>query len=183
MFVLPSYRRRASVLAFWWILNLAVMIVLSIITLAFFQPLLLLYSIPFVVLLLFTGLKWNSLPVFVYRAWAKIDSMIVSKICRMVLLVIIYSIFTVVSVAGSILRLSRPDIQNSMWSPASQGNEYSMIMKQKNDKKWIRPFLYWARTSGNLWIFLLLPFLLLLSVFQEQKTETITSDSNVYTLF
>jgi hypothetical protein len=184
MIILPYAPRRSLLFAFWWMFNLTLVFIMCIINLAFFPHIsLFIWFLPPILLLLFVGYQWKAVPYFFYNAWNKIDRIVVSKHCRMVLLFIIYAIFTLVSMAGSRLRLGRPNTSGSMWSPASDENEYSAIMKQNNGKEWVKPFIYWARKSNNLWIFWLLPFFLLISVFQDQKTEKGTADSNIYTLF
>lgn len=47
--------------------------------------------------------------------------------------------------------------------------------------KWTKAYFLWARSSGNLWAIVLLPFLSLLSLLAEDEDDTLPA--NVYTLF
>jgi hypothetical protein len=47
--------------------------------------------------------------------------------------------------------------------------------------KWTKAYFHWARSTGNLWAVVLLPFLSLLSLLAEDEDETLPA--YVYTLF
>ena len=48
--------------------------------------------------------------------------------------------------------------------------------------RWTRDYVEWARSGDNRWALLLLPFLLMLSLFSQDEEEA-TAPSNIYTLF
>jgi hypothetical protein len=69
----------------------------------------------------------------------------------------------------------RPEIGEENLSPFAQKPNGSVQMK------WMNSYFRWARSSGNLWAVVLLPFLLFLSLLAKDEDDTLPA--YVYTLF
>lgn len=98
-----------------------------------------------------------------------------------------YIILFAVSRAGTSINLARPRPEESLWrskktlSPDSYPYEFAASVKNFNQKGWFRSYFCWARLSGHLWAFLLLPLLTLISaveIYQDRRFP-----AGVYTLF
>jgi hypothetical protein len=119
---------------------------------------------------------WNKAARFV----AHVGTIFLQSIC-------FYVIFFAVGRAGSRLIIDLPMPQKTMWckrrslEPATYFSQYAGVGEGISKKGWLLNYVSWAVKSGNLWAWSLLPFLILLSVLETDKEESISS--NIYTLY
>jgi hypothetical protein len=119
---------------------------------------------------------WNRLA----RDFAHYASLLLMGIC-------FYIIFVAVGRAGSSLRLARPTATQSLWvprktlAPTTYGNQHAIATEGSLKKGQIASLFSWALHSGNLWTCCLLPFLILLSLFETEQENSVPA--GIYTLF
>ncbi len=85
------------------------------------------------------------------------------------------------------LRLRRPASAESLWTPraslsaSSYQQLHSYPCSETRDTGWVRRYVAWARSSNQVWVLALLPFLCVLSWLKNDE-ETVVRES-IYTLF
>ena len=184
MITLPAPPRRAHLRSFWvalcTMLGISASVCMCILALP--HPL----AIPAgtIVCLVAVGLVMTEWIRPLYGAW-NWGARLVARGTRLLLMSICFFIvFAAVGLAGA-----RFDRALSM-SPASSwvrrrtqdGEEnLSPFAEKPNGTMQMNAYLHWARSSGNLWAVVLLPFLFLLSVLAEDEDDTLPA--YVYTLF
>ncbi len=120
---------------------------------------------------------WNSTA----RYFARGARLILMSIC-------FYVVFLAVGRAGNSMKLARPRASGlSLWTskqtiaPAASHYEFSSIEDGWTQKGWFRSYLYWAKTSGQLWALFLVPFLAMLAAVEIYTDRRFPA--GVYTLF
>ena len=187
MIILPSQPRRAWLVSFW----LTICVFSGLILGAF--------------LALFVSYWWSALGLILafvmalpgllrpeaismpYDLWNRV-SRTFARGARLLLMGICYNlIFVAVGWTGSSLKLSRSTSPGSLWQPrrslslTTYLNQYDSSAQALHSKSWVCTYLSWATHSHNWWALSLLPFLLLLSTFDEETQGTFPA--NIYTLF
>lgn len=186
MITLPSVRR-ASLRSFWLAICLSGGLLLSVVLslLVSFRWAVLAVGLAFVLAL--PGYLWPQLISLPYRVWnrlardfARCASLLLMSIC-------FYIILVAVGRAGSSLSLARPTATQSSWvpretlAPTTYNNQHGIPTEGSLSQGWIATLFSWALHSGNLWTCCLLPFLMLLSLFETEEENSAPTD--IYTLF
>lgn len=114
------------------------------------------------------------------EAYARIVRLLIKVIC-------FFLVFVAVGRGGSELVLDRKSTRGSMWVPRGVtprehfAQDYEGAGDNSSERAWIGSYIRWAKNSGNLWAVMLLPFLVLLSVFEPEEERSFPD--NIYTLF
>ena len=189
MIYLPATPSIIRLKSFWLVLSICFSVIIS-------YPLSMLFSLHWMLLALLAvfviaapGIRKSSIALLPYR--------IHNKVCRIFSLYakewILLICFCIISVAvgkkGS--PLSKRDIpdKKSLWISRENinGNLYDVeenrnIVLEMKCRGFSANFVSWVTESGNWWMILLLPFLSLISVFEQEQPSHHIPD-NVYTLY
>jgi hypothetical protein len=187
MITLPAPPRRAHLRSFWFALctMLGTSATVCMYILALPHPL----AIPAVtvVCLVAVGLVMTEWIRPLYGAWNR-GARLVARGARLLLMgICFFIVFAAVGLAGARFGRAVSMSPASSWvrrrtedgeedlSPFAAKSNGSMRMK------WTKAYFHWARSTGNLWAVVLLPFLSLLSLLAEDEDDTLPA--YVYTLF
>ena len=129
---------------------------------------------------------WPQVWSMAYRAWNKLARHY-SQFARLYLLGLCYMIISSISLAGPASAFSRKSVAGSGWiarhpsvRPSYNGLEHIQGGQGKHPG-WVHSYVSWATTSRQLWTLTLLPFLIVLSLFEANDEKGISSST--YTLF
>jgi hypothetical protein len=121
-----------------------------------------------------------------YQAWNRLSGT-ARRAARIWLTGVAFLIISVVGRSGTRLAWRAPEASASGWTPKRplpEGNQRStsdIPSARESDRGWIRDFAAWARRSGNVWAWSLVPVLALLKVVEGKPTRSL--GGNVYTLY
>ncbi|MGH9147239.1 MAG: hypothetical protein ACRD1Q_11055 [Vicinamibacterales bacterium] len=118
-----------------------------------------------------------------YRVFNKLASMVSRLTAAAVRLVCFYLVIGGAGLVRSRLQQGKPDGPTSGWQPRGPLEITSLWQSptRRRPNGWVRNYASWATTGANLWVWCLLPFLLILSTV-ELEDEGVTSTGN-YTLY
>ena len=185
MLVLPYHGRQAWVRAFWLAMALWAGLIVGVFlpgghgrrTLAAVVAAILVGAVPLV-----RPREAGRL----YRLWVR-ASRLYARTARYLVLALCYGmVFVAVGVAGSALRLRRPEAGDSLWEAGrtlttdTYRSQHETAKASESGSRW-RAVVTWAAESGNAWAFALVPFLLL-SVALDTDEEA-PYPVGIYTLF
>ena len=187
MILFPFKPDRPMLLCFWLSLNIAVGLLIGIVSAYFISSWWSLLGLIWISGIFLIGMALPKLILNIYEMWNNAAGLFIrlSRFCLMAVCFYIVLVFT--GRNDSLMNLRRPAAKKSMWSPwmvpetaiySRQKDSASARLYQKN---WISTFIAWAKTPRHLWAFSLLPFLILLRGLQtEQRSDFPTS---IYTLY
>ncbi|MGI9294084.1 MAG: hypothetical protein ACR2PS_08895 [Pseudomonadales bacterium] len=133
-----------------------------------------------------SGLLMSRLLAASYTAWARLAERTAGMARTGVMAICYYVVLFAISRTDNALQLQRPDARDgSLWTPLAQGDQskpsYEAASVEPLRQKWIRGYLRGMFRSGNGWACFLLPFLLLLRLFEYKDESHVPS--NIYTLY
>ena len=133
------------------------------------------------------GLLWPKMMSRPYRVW-NVAANYFARVARLFLIgICFYIILLAVGRAGTSMNLARPRPDESLWlskktlSPDTYAYEFAASGKRFTERGWLRSYLCWARVSGHVWAFFLVPFLAMLSAVEIYRDRRFPA--GVYTLF
>lgn len=121
----------------------------------------------------------------VYRLWNRIARGY-ARLARAALLAVCYGVVALVGVAGTALRLRRPEPGESLWlardtlATEAYGSQHDRPGKAWHGRQWAA-VLAWAARTGNGWAVFLVPFLALVATLEEDERRDVPV--GIYTLF
>lgn len=179
MLTLPKPPRRAYLRAFWILLSTVATGMLF--ALGSFFPILRLEGFGLVIpfLFLLVGIMWPGVASLPYRVWNRLVPLISRGLQAYLLSILYFVVFSAVGKAGSNLVLRRADPRNG-WLPYSEAIN-TCAETSHPSAGWIRNYLKWATQSPNGWLYVLLPFLLLVSALELEEEKA--PPTNIYTLY
>jgi len=109
------------------------------------------------------------------RAFAELASGYVTRVC-------LWGIFPVVGAFGSAMRMKPGEAAGFGWAPreVAPGEAAGMPEPQRSD--WYAAFRAWSARDDRRWTRVLLPFLLLLALLEEDPEQEVL-EHDVYTLY
>ncbi len=122
-----------------------------------------------------------------YRLWFRVTDFYFRIVRLAVKAVCYFVVFVVVGCTKSSLLFERPTAMATIWVPrctlpvTNYPHEYEGETGGAKPRPWVSVYLSWARSSGNGWAIVLLPFLLLLSVLEPEQERFFPA--GIYTLF
>jgi hypothetical protein len=156
---------------------------------AFLQQPVLTIGLLAVVPLTSAGLFWPRVIMLAYRIWNRLARQFGEFASELILRICFFVILSGTGLAGSAIRLNPPGSKESFWKPRGTvlpevyHHRFSDALKrQTGEQGWISSLLSWAHHSGNIWVFGLVPFILLLSMLDSHDRDSKVSD-NIYTLY
>ena len=121
----------------------------------------------------------------VYGLWVR-ASRLYAKIARQIVLILCHAVITAVGLAGTSLTLERPAPGRSLWQArqslpvAAYTSQFEAAGPAWAHRPW-RALFDWAVRSRNVWLVLLVPFLILVSVLDTEEQRRYPA--GIYTLF
>jgi hypothetical protein len=137
------------------------------------------------VILALPGIRWPWIAALPYRLWNKLAHTFSSCARFYVMSICFYLVFIVAGRCGSSLKLAPPSPGDSLWAPRGPGLDggwQEVSLDGSSRKGWVSAYLSHAVRSGNGWACCLLPFFLLLALFEAEETHGIPP-SSIYTLY
>jgi len=173
----------------WLVSNLVAALVLGVVLAAMAGPSWFLLPVGVFIGLAFIGLSWESIQLKLYRAWNRAADFVRKEGFRWTLHLSHSILLRAIGPEGSkfdahVAHHSIPTGWTSYqagFSPGASAGQRGPI-DEATKKSWTRNYVEWARNDDNRWALLLLPFLLMLSLFSQDEEEA-TPPSNIYTLF
>jgi len=133
------------------------------------------------------GLLWPQIVSTPYSYWNVLANCF-ARFARLFLMgTCFYVILLAVGRAGTSINLARPRPDQSLWlpkktlSPDTYAYEFAGSGKHFTERGWLRSYLCWAKASGHVWAFFLVPFLAMLSAVEIYRDRRFPA--GVYTLF
>jgi len=133
------------------------------------------------------SLLWPGSISFQYKLWnttaiyfARFARFFITGIC-------FYVILFAVGRAGTSMKLVQPAPGQSLWLPKNTLSletypyEFAACGKEPPETGWLGRYWSWAKTSGQLWAFCLVPLLAMLAAVEVYRDERFPA--GVYTLF
>ena len=184
--ILPPARRSSILIAFWLALSVLSGITISVILSLWISPMQAPLGLIAVPVLALPGLLWPRLAILPYRAWNKLAAVFEHWSRTLFMGICFYVIVVAVGRSGAALRLSRPDVGQSLWvrrqdSTGEPNGFERVVATEEHSRSWIHNFLRWSAKSRNLWACGVLPFLILLSALEHEQENSVPKD--IYTLF
>lgn len=135
-------------------------------------------------LMALAGYSWPSAISGLYHSWNRWAATYGAWASRLLLRICYLAIFTLAGRAGSRMEPNRK--RQSMWTlrtttAAEAYGSQSELHLAAGSGGWASGYVRWASRSGNLWAISLLPFLILIAVLNQERSEGY--QGNIYTLF
>lgn len=186
---LPYPPRTAFLRSLWIVLNVLSALILGAVTVAAFGPVWLLPTAVLFVGLALLGYRWSEVQVRMYRAWNRAAGRVRKTGFQYMLFLTHRLLLKAIGREGSQFDAGVDVSSPTRWSsyPAAfrSGSPFSGTgpIEEVAQKSWIHHYLGWVRSDGNHWASLLLPFLIILSLFSNSKEDAKNAPSKIYTLF
>jgi len=190
MLQLPSQPVRREVVSF--IFSLGTLITLSVVAVWWLMGKNALYGFLFcsVLTILFAAIAYKRKNVFlpIYTFWNK-TVLSYSMVLRWwVLHVCFYMIMFPLRILRNDLNIpGKRKNQKSMWSskktidPKHYTGQFQGFYKRGSRDKWVSEYIGWAISTGNKWMIVLLPFMIILKIYEPEIEKEFPS--NIYTLY
>jgi len=172
----------------WLLSNLVAAVVMGFIIAALVGPIWLLLTAAVFIGLTLLGLRSSNVQLELYQLWNRAAARVRKAGFRWILFLSHRLLLRAIGSEGSKFDGGADRTGSTGWtsypvdfrsgSSARQSGQIDEIMW----KSWMRHYIEWARDEGNRWALLLLPLLMMLSLFSEGEDNT-TTPSNIYTLF
>jgi hypothetical protein len=189
MITLPDFPpRRAFLLSFWIILSCGFGLAMAILMISSVAPSWGFLALVTAVLAAALGITWPQFAALPYRAWNKIARLLSEMGRFWILSVCYYTFFFPVGSLGSQLKLAPPLPNESFWVPREgpdvepQFQSATIAPENFFEREWTAAYVSSCREPGRLWALFLLPFLLLLRVFEIEDSKS-SVPANIYTLY
>jgi hypothetical protein len=189
MLVMPPYHsRRAWLRSFWLVVSVAAGLGCGVLLAVGGHAHALGAGVAIGVALAVPGLIWPHATAMAFRAWNKLARLFANAARLYVTRVCLYTIFPVVGLFGSTMTMDRPASLDTGWArrrfprTAAYGSTADLDAPTPSNSGWLRDYASWASRSGRPWTLGLVPFLILLSVFEEEA-PAIPPDHDIYTLY
>lgn len=133
------------------------------------------------------GMRRKQMIYIVYRLWNGLATRICSIAQVFIMGICFYIVFVAVGRAGSFLLLDKPHSDQSLWFPRetislkSLKSQGTVSEESLNKQNWVSEIFSWICQTKNFWAVGLIPFFVLLSVFEKNKEAEMPTD--IYTLF
>ena len=134
------------------------------------------------------GLRWERIQLKLYRTWNRTADFVRKAGFRWTLYLSHSLLLRAIGPEGSKFDPPGSPSNATGWTPYEAGFGSHMSPGQRGPidqvttKIWTRHYFEWSRHDHNRWALLLLPFLLMLSLFSKDE-ENSAAPSNIYTLF
>ncbi|MGE0821930.1 MAG: hypothetical protein AB7G75_05145 [Candidatus Binatia bacterium] len=137
--------------------------------------------------LVWIGMRWPVVASKPYRVY----NLVAGRVARMgsfaVMGVCFYLVVVALGRQGATLQLSHPGAMQSSWVPRlplareAYHSQFSHLMTHTSQTGWITELCLWAFRPGNRWACWVLPFVVLLWLFDDGREHEVPAD--IYTLF
>ena len=188
MMTLPSQPSHAVLLAFWITLSALSGCMLVLLLAVLYAPVWCTFGVVWTLVLVSPGLLWPerviARPYHLWRrlahAVARVASLILRGMCFFVMV-------TPLALGGSRLLLERQPPGTSLWMPRrpvpllTSATWDDLTGHEPTTTGWIHTYVCWARQSGNVRACCLLPWLMLLRVFEVRQEDRVSD--TMYTLY
>jgi hypothetical protein len=181
---LPNTLRRAELRSFCLAWSGIALIVLALVT--GFSGVFV-YAAPAILCGCLVGLVYPGLIRIPYRIWNKSAKLFARFACVYIMALSFHLIVRWAGLAAPSGECSKPGTASSSWVPhgpattPAYGSQYQAADACSARASWPVGYLAWAWRTGNITAIFLLPFLMMLSVFQPEEEASQLSD--IYTLF
>ena len=173
---------------FWLVISLTIGLLIGYFLNILFSPIWFASSIFITFGIAMPGLIRPRIATMPYRAFNKLVRILTHCVKEWILIVCFFVVYTAGGKNGSFKQLDRPRESESLWVPRYQDSSgihdtnNVVVVPKSTHGSWFFTFVRWAIKSGNWWMFCLLPYMILLSIFKKEKVTTTLSD-NIYTLY
>ena len=187
----PYYCRRAWLRSFWLVASCSVGLACGALLVAIGQR----HGVPtgaaVALALAVPGLVWPLATSKAFRAWNRLAGRFAAVARLYLTRVCLYTIVPAVGLLGSSMTMERPASVESGWmrrrfprslAYGSTADLDTAASPASGQAGWLQAYSSWARRSDNWWTFGLIPFLVLLTAFEEDAPED-PLDHDIYTLY
>ena len=187
IFVLPVPPNKARLKSFWLVVSASVFLALLIVPLFRipFSPGWLVPATISTAIVALPGILRPSLVTLPYRAFNKAARLMASLLSEWIMFICFGAVTVAAGRKWDWLMASPPSTNASHWIARNGGNldeNGSITIVDGDETDWLTPFLKWIRRTGNWTMYLLLPYMHLLSAIQREQ-ESLDVPDNVYTLY
>jgi len=178
MMTLPFPPRRSELAAFWLVLNGGLALGLAIVLIIVGRSDLLWLALALPSGLALLGLLRRDFQMRCFSYWRRGARTAASAFQRWVLLVTYYVVISLVARGGSSIKTRSPD---AAWSAFREETGLDASFSG-GDGAWMLQIVRSARAPDRIWWLALLPFLMMISLFQGKSGEK-DIPTNIYTLY
>lgn len=174
--------------SFWLVMNLIIGLFAGSILSLLISSVWFLSGILLAFILSIPGMIWPDIANIPYRAFNKIVRIVTHYANESILRICFFVIHIAGGKKGSFFRLTCPGENKSQWIPRHRDSSgiyelnNAVSCKEYTQRNWFYTFIRWILKSGNWWMLSLVPTIILISFFKEDKVKTASSE-NIYTLY
>lgn len=180
------YTRRAWLIGFWSVISVGCGMLAGILLMSLPWPQRLAAGGAIALTVAVPGILRPQIAALPMRAWNTVAVSFARGAVFWLTAVCFYVIFGIVGRLGSFLWPRHPAV-NSLWTPWASsgygdGDRRGGILIIPAGEGWAAGFARWVKQSGNVWAWVLLPFLLALSALETAR-EVEAPPRGIYTLY
>lgn len=172
----------------WLVSNILAALVLGVVLAAIAGPAWFLLPAGIFVGFALLGGGWDSIQLKLYQTWNRVATFVRKAGFRWILHLSHGILLRAIGREGSKFDVEVTQTVPTGWTAyqaefgSGRSPGHPGPIDEALSNRWTRDYVEWARNGDNRWALLLLPFLLMLSLFSEDEEE-VTAPSNIYTLF